>query len=136
MTEAVTRAPKRRKIIRVRRQEEDAGDTSDAINLPAWKQSADPENTAQADLPRTNDGDGNNGASELSVTEILRRRKTGKQRRAGIEFSNTRTGTRSNAPPTSTALVPIDERQNALESTTNRFTPQTGQVADTQDKHM
>jgi hypothetical protein len=71
--------------------------------------------------------------AEVSVSEALRRRKLGKARRAGIQFSSTADGQQRTEDEGSRPLAPI---QSAVEVANNRFAPQTGKVADVLDKHM
>ncbi|KAJ9667822.1 hypothetical protein H2201_002008 [Coniosporium apollinis] len=76
--------------------------------------------------------------ADLSVAEILRRRKMGRARRAGIEFSNTAQTQRSasETPRSSNALVVVDQERSVLDAAAGRFAPQTGQSVDVLDKHM
>ena len=81
----------------------------------------------------------NDTEPQLSVAEILRRRRAARNRRGGIEFSNVGHGTKSvpgSAQPTDAlALVDKDDTAADVKTVVNRFAPQTGQVADV-DKHM
>jgi hypothetical protein len=136
MPEAMFRAPKRRKILRTRlREEEDAEITgvpnaSQTIQSPRQEEATLPHSSTAVDA--TNDAE-----EEYSVADILRRRKAGKQRRAGIEFTNTKAQVQSSsAASQSASLVPVDSGKDALEVASSRFTAQTGQVADVMDKHM
>lgn len=135
MAEPTFRAPKRRKIFRVRprEEEEEVGPNSESgIGTTTPDGTASDLALAQSVekvIPDTED--------LSSVADVLRRRKAGKQRKAGIEFTSSKTALPSSSSASvSTALVPVDSDQNALEVVSSRFTAQTGQVADVMDKHM
>jgi hypothetical protein len=128
MSEATFRAPKRRKIFRVRAREEA---TDEAQPDPELQVKLIPAPGAE-DNPE-------DGSSDLLVADILRRRKTGKVRKAGIEFSIAKPGTRSTPPPPqSTALLPIEDDKAVLDSAVNRFMPERGpnKVTEVTSKHM
>ncbi|KAF2426193.1 hypothetical protein EJ08DRAFT_663381 [Tothia fuscella] len=134
MTEPTFRAPKRRKVFRSRPKEENE-DEHGAIF--AQKQYPTPEIEPVLSQGQAREEPEEDGEQYSSVADILRRRKAGKQRKAGIEFTSTKTTTFAD-PITSqlTALVPVDNGQSVMEKATGRFTAQTGQVADVMDKHM
>jgi hypothetical protein len=120
--EAIFRAPKRRKIFRSRAREDEVADEAQS-NI-----------TARTSGAATSD----DGGPELSVAEILRRRKAGKTRKGGIEFNVTKSRARSTPPPQSTALIPIDDDKVVLDSAVNRFLPEQGpnKVTEVTSKHM
>ena len=72
-----------------------------------------------------------------TMAEVLRRRQAARNRRGGIEFTNSTSTTKSDfAPPQpSGPLVEKGEPPKDLHPVADRFAPQTGQVADV-DKHM
>ncbi len=76
--------------------------------------------------------------SELSVQEIIRRRRAAHRRKAGIEFNN-HTSVYSE-PAHSNEVARIgdieDEVPEDIKSVISRFAPQTGQVTDETNKHM
>lgn len=78
---------------------------------------------------------------DTSVAELLRRRKLGKARRAGIEFTSdtmphrVRMDNESDVELRESGVV-SEQRRSAIDAATNRFAPQTGQVVDQLDKHM
>ena len=76
---------------------------------------------------------------QLSVTEILRRRRAARSRRGGIEFSNVGHGTKANSDtaqhPNAVVVIDKDDSLAEIKTVVDRFAPQTGQVADV-DKHM
>lgn len=83
------------------------------------------------------DDDNGDHRPSLSVADILRRRRTAQRKRAGIEFTN------ATVIPDSGVAEAVDgngllDKEASLDKILNvvdRFTPQTGQVADV-DKHM
>ena len=75
--------------------------------------------------------------TRVSVAEILRQRKAAQRKRAGIEFSNISiAASNANAPQLSNALTTMADVPSAIDTVINRFTPQTGQVIDVDNKHM
>ncbi|MCJ1437964.1 hypothetical protein MMC27_007351 [Xylographa pallens] len=73
----------------------------------------------------------------ISVAGILRQRKAAHRKRAGIEFSNSSNGATNPAiSQLSNALTTADSIPSAIDAVINRFTPQTGQVIDVDNKHM
>ena len=75
---------------------------------------------------------------DLSVAEILRQRKATQRRRVGIEFSNTTTASKNTSidPQLPQSLISNEDTIADMEAVINRFTPQTGQVVDVDNKHM
>lgn len=71
---------------------------------------------------------------EPALTEILRRRKTSKNRRQGIEFSTPKPSTASE-PTMSISLTTIEPQVDRVQAISDRFVGHTGQVVDV-DKHM
>ncbi len=132
------RAVKRRKVFRRRDEEADLDDARSSTKLqlesasqpvtilePTKGQCAQPE-----DLPQQYD------EGEPLVADILRRRKTARARRGGIEFSkSTRAELGDNTGSWESQAV-AQREPNALEIAGKRFAPQTGQVVDTHDEHM
>ncbi|KAF2807754.1 uncharacterized protein BDZ99DRAFT_65281 [Mytilinidion resinicola] len=128
-SEPLFRASKRRKIFRKAVEDESHEITSPQSLATPESHTRTPQDNAETE------GQKDGG---LSMAEILRRRKQGKTRRAGIEFSNSsQTSTRAAAPPPSDALIPhTDDNRSAVDIAAKRFAPQTGKVADVHDKHM
>ncbi|KAF2495662.1 hypothetical protein BU16DRAFT_487312 [Lophium mytilinum] len=124
-SEPLFRASKRRKIFRKTVDDESNDITS-------------PQSESHAPTPRDVAEPGDEKDQGLSMAEILRRRKQGRTRRAGIEFSSaSQPSTRTAAPPSSDALVlHTDDNRSAVDVAAKRFAPQTGKVADVHDKHM
>lgn len=128
--ETIFRAPKRRKIFRARQREEEDTASGSANTAPQRLPAARDDETLPAQLVQENE-------EQSSVADIIRRRKAGKQRKVGIEFSNTKAHPESSSFATqSTAIVPAHDGKNVLEVAASRFTAQTGQVADVMDQHM
>lgn len=69
----------------------------------------------------------------LSAAELIFRRKA-QRRRLGIEFNNS-ISDRTNPAPTESNAVALQDDAPELKTLNDRFTAQTGQVADV-DKHM
>lgn len=69
----------------------------------------------------------------LSAADLISRRKA-QRRRLGVEFNNSGDDRASSAPMESTAVAVQDDAPE-LKTLNERFTAQTGQVADV-DKHM
>ena len=75
--------------------------------------------------------------ARISVTEILRQRKAAQRKRAGIEFSNSSNNvTNAATSQFNNALITAESIPPAIDAVVNRFTPQTGQVIDVDNKHM
>ncbi|RSM14043.1 hypothetical protein CEP52_001655 [Fusarium oligoseptatum] len=126
------RAGKKRKAYRQRTDDQDQ-DSADTPKSPASATAtAAPEDTAAQKATEGDDGD------DASVTAALRLRNARRGRLGGVAFRN------SNRPDEEInderALVPreSDEASNdtVLNSVANRFTHQTGMLADLNDKHM
>lgn len=138
--EASFRSSKRRKIFRRRAgSDEDAGTGLDIHELCSAMPVPDaplnkvgpPSAPYRESSPESASEDG------LNVAEIIRRRKIGKVRRGGIEFSNMQNrGSHEGAIATSEALVPVEQEVSISETAAKRFAPQTGQVKDVLNKHM
>lgn len=134
------RPSKRRKVFRKRLNDDDTAiaqalptSTADVI---AAEERVVPATTTIAE---TNEqGPERAPEADLSVADILRRRKLGKARRGGIEFSNAAQAQRSmsETPQSSNALVVVDQERSVLDVAAGRFAPQTGQRVDVLDKHM
>lgn len=127
------RAAKRRKISRKRQEDEEAESLVPAEptgpHSPSQTREAPESHPPRAQ--REHDG-------VLSVSEVLRRRKLGKPRRAGIEFSNIHQahhGT-SSIPQTPDAAAAANETRSVVDIAATRFAPQTGEVAEVTNKHM
>lgn len=138
--EPLFRPSKRRKVFRKRLHDDDtaiaqAPPTSTA-GVIAAEERVVPATTTTAE---TNEqGPERAPEADLSVAEILRRRKLGKARRGGIEFSNAAQAQRSmsETPQSSNALAVVDQERSVLDVAAGRFAPQTGQRVDVLDKHM
>lgn len=107
----VFRAPKKRKLVQNRRDEEKVPTPASTDGTAADTESQFPSETAN----------------------VVRVRKLNKPMRTGIVFSNKVRDHGSDEP--STALVPVDSSNDRLKDMTNRFIGSTGQVID-EDKHM
>lgn len=125
------RAGKKRKAYRQRTDDQDQ-DSADTPKSPASATATAPEDaTAQ----KATDGDEDDDAS---VTVALRLRNARRGRLGGVAFRN------SNRPDDEInderALVPRESdeasQDAALNSVANRFTHQTGMLADLNDKHI
>lgn len=75
--------------------------------------------------------------SQFSAAQILRQLKAVQRRRGGIEFTIPTVNARTDSPEPedSDQLKDKDETSRDIKTVTDRFAPQTGQVADV-DKHM
>jgi hypothetical protein len=114
---ALFRPAKRRKFQRTRRLTED-GDTH-----------------AELASPETGGRDASDHPpDEPALTEILRQRKTNKNRRQGIEFSTMRPSAAIESTM-SHSLTTIEPQVDRLKAISDRFVGHTGQVVDV-DKHM
>lgn len=130
------RLTKRRKFYRKRTEDEDHESSTSAAQTYASPLTLD-ELVISQDIIPTNPARGDN--SSLSVTGILRQRKAAQRKRGGIEFSNATTTsiTALAAPRPSSALITSkNDALTDIEAVVNRFTPQTGQVVDVDNKHM
>ncbi|MCJ1397660.1 hypothetical protein MMC11_000856 [Xylographa trunciseda] len=130
------RPAKRRKFYR-RRAENEQEDLAQAPQRLLSQQPAltlDELITSQAAAPDLSSRD---EEYRTSITEILRQRKATQRKRAGIEFSNSSNGATNPAPSHfGNALVSTDGIPSVMDLAINRFTPQTGQVIDVDNKHM
>jgi hypothetical protein len=73
-------------------------------------------------------------SDEPALAQILRQRKTNKNRRQGIEFSTLRPST-ATEPTMSNSLATVQPEVHRLKAISDRFVGHTGQVVDV-DKHM
>ncbi|RSL67523.1 hypothetical protein CEP54_003191 [Fusarium duplospermum] len=125
------RAGKKRKAYRQRTDDKDQ-DSADTPKSPASATATAPEDTA---AQKATDGDEDDDAS---VTVALRLRNARRGRLGGVAFRN------SNRPDDEInderALVPRESDEASqdavLNSVANRFTHQTGMLADLNDRHM
>jgi hypothetical protein len=90
------------------------------------------ELAAPPDLPARDEND--RLSDEPALTQILRQRKTNKNRRQGIEFSTIRHST-ATEPTMSNSLTTVQPEVHRLRALSDRFVGHTGQVVDV-DKHM
>lgn len=131
-----TRPAKRRKFYRKRFEDDEPENSATAASEtpPSISLTLDELVIAQGILP---DRGLQKDTSASSIADIIRQRKAAQRKRAGIEFTNSTTASKSSpiATSLSKALIGIDEVAADLEAVVNRFAPQTGQVADV-DKHM
>lgn len=135
----VFRVAKRRKVMLRRqdaREDEFAPATADVAASPSPMGTLDSGRESSASiLQRIEASD-----RDVSVAELLRRRKQGKARRAGIEFTSDSGQQRANAEAMVTepqdSGATSKKKHSAIEVAANRFAPQTGQVVDELDKHM
>lgn len=125
---------KRRKFFRKRLEP-----GSDAEEDSTTKGNVQIDNTSEQPLPPSVDGrEQTDVEAQVSVAELLRRRRAAQKRRAGIEFSNsTPVGDSSGTiiPVAGDEILDNEENLNKILTVVDRFAPQTGQVADV-DKHM
>lgn len=93
--------------------------------------------TTDVDKPDSEAAGEDEESHPLTMAEILRRRQAARNRRGGIEFTNTNTNTKGEGIPTEPAPTTLEkgDPSKELHTVVNRFAPQTGQVADV-DKHM
>jgi len=133
--EDTPRPAKRRKFYRKRVNDDEPENSATAASeTPPVKLTLEELVITRGVLPETELQEEN---SAISVADIIRQRKAAQRKRAGIEFTNTTTASKSGpaTPSLSKALIEKDEIAADLEAVVNRFAPQTGQVADV-DKHM
>ncbi|KAI4100279.1 MAG: hypothetical protein L6R37_005565 [Teloschistes peruensis] len=125
---------KRRKFFRKRLEP-----GSDAEEDSTTKGNVQIDNTSEQPLPPSVDGrEQTDVEAQVSVAELLRRRRAAQKRRAGIEFSNsTPVGDSSGTiiPVAGDEILDNEENLNKILTVVDRFAPQTGQVADV-DKHI
>ena len=76
--------------------------------------------------------------NQPSIADLIRQRKAIQRRRGGIEFTNLNPSLLSSdtATPIGAVVLREDETAADMKSVIERFTPQTGQVTETTDKHM
>ena len=126
------RPSKRRKFMR-KRPDDDNKD-SDQMD----HQATGPSNTSplptEAASPEMPEDDTPSAATVPSISEILRMRKAGRNRKGGIEF--TQASTKPKPADSSDELISRESVQEAVEKVVNRFAPQNGQVSADVDKHM
>ncbi|KAF4973897.1 hypothetical protein FZEAL_9154 [Fusarium zealandicum] len=129
------RAGKKRKAYRQRAQDDDAA-VAETTKSPPAAATPDPGNRT-SQTPTHGHGDAND--DEASVAAALKLRNARRGRFGGVAFRN------ANRPDdeinTERALVPHDpddvqDKNAVVNSVTNRFTHQTGMLADLNDKHM
>lgn len=112
---------------------------SDAEEDSTTKSNVQIDSTSEQPLPPFVDGKEHADVeAQVSVAELLRRRRAAQKRRAGIEFSNsTPVGESSNTIMSGTGdeILDNEESLHKILTVVDRFAPQTGQVADV-DKHM
>ncbi|KAL9576195.1 MAG: hypothetical protein Q9212_007305 [Teloschistes hypoglaucus] len=128
------RSFKRRKFFRKRVES-----GSDAEEDTSTKGHVVIDDTPRQSLPPSGDGrEQTDVEAQVSVAELLRRRRAVHKKRAGIEFSNsTPAGDSSGTimPGTGDEILDNEESLNRILTVVDRFAPQTGQVGDV-DKHM
>ncbi|KAL8634951.1 MAG: hypothetical protein Q9228_007510 [Teloschistes exilis] len=134
LTDESFRPFKRRKFFRKRLES-----GSDAEEDSTTKGSVQIDSTSEQPLPPSVDGrEQTDVEAQVSVAELLRRRRAAQKRRAGIEFSNsTPVGDSSGTivPVAGDEILDNEENLNKILTVVDRFAPQTGQVADV-DKHI
>lgn len=131
---------KRRKFYRKREPDDGEAHSSNGISEPVSPPATSEALSVEELVSQHGDsldlGSTKEQSGRLSAAEILRRRKSAQRKRMGVEFTtlcNTRADTTSLEPvnPPIEQNEPIPEIKTVVE----RFTPQTGQVADV-NKHM
>jgi hypothetical protein len=132
--DVVFRPLKRRKYIR-KRANDDEDVTSSILSERQDVETFLPPPTHLGDFEMNTDGSSEVG---LSIADILRLRKAGRGRRAGIEFRVDKAKHDGSQSP-QTQVARLDVEGDIViaepEGIINRFASQTGQVADA-DKHM
>lgn len=133
------RPAKRRRFYRKRTDAED----DDASDGPSFPKVATPQLQTVDELISHNGSvrsHGNNAEGEhpLSVADLIRQRKAILRRRGGIEFTNLNPSISASniAEPDDALIAREDDTPSDIKSVIERFTPQTGQVSETTDKHM
>ncbi|KAI9850333.1 MAG: hypothetical protein M1838_005838 [Thelocarpon superellum] len=150
------RPGKRRKVYRKRADEDEdvavvaTTTTTDAAAVHAHDMSSqDRRAGAVPSHQRKHAEEGEAENTALHISEIVRLRRQAKQRRGGLEFGAGQTSAAAHSHASGMALVSApptthgqgetvgheDEVMEDVASVTNRFAPQTGQVADV-NKHM
>lgn len=126
------RPSKRRKFYRKHNAEDD--DTTVATPVSLEYSTALPTTAGpQPDKPDDDLATENEEDNRRRTAEVLRRRQAARNRKGGIEFSNTKSEPTPSQP--SNTLIERADPAKELQTVVNRFAPQTGQVADV-DKHM
>ncbi|KAI9654017.1 MAG: hypothetical protein M1831_005534 [Alyxoria varia] len=135
VSEPLFRTTKRRKVFR-RLNSEPADDLRPTSPQGTPQSERQDTGTPEADQNPRNE-------TSLSVSQALRMRKQAKARRLGVGFSNETSGPKQESidPANDTGgggdLVLHDDKPvTALDHATDRFVPQTGQVAASADQHM
>ena len=142
-SDPAVRPAKRRKFYRQRDNSDSNLKINGITSLPIGGISAETPSTLEELVEQARNATEvlheNDDEPQLSVAEILRRRRAARNRRGGIEFSNVGYGTKpiseSAQPTDALALTDKDDTVADVKTVVNRFAPQTGQVADV-DKHM
>lgn len=140
------RPSKRKKIYRKRADADEDADADD-VDIPSHASTiaaVPPPEPAAVDEPIADMSSPHIPSSEQdppSIQDILRQRKAAQRRKAGIEFTNTSTNILGHQSA-STALIKSDKEAGEdsvsleIERLVSRFAPQTGHVAEANDKHM
>ena len=134
--EPLFRAAKRRKFYRKHNANDD--ENSVAAQISSVHSIAVPRTAGTPTDPNDNEiASDSKAETSLTMAEVLRRRQTARNRRGGIEFTNSTSTTKSDfaIPQPSGAMIEKGEPPKDLHPVADRFAPQTGQVADV-DKHM
>jgi len=129
------RTSKRQRVFR-RREESPDANTQGQVVSDTITESTNPHhpvisNTFNDTSPQRDTPDDD---STPRLNALLRQRKA-TVRRAGIAFSNTAQRTQEDQS-LSASLTMTEEKPDVLEQASQRFTMQTGEVADVHDKHM
>lgn len=129
------RAGKKRKAYRQRAQGEEDTLAETIQPPPAVSASVSSDKPAQRDTP----DDNNEEDGEGSVAAALRLRNARKGRFGGVAFRNTGRPDDDTNSERALVLHDIDDASNAesvIKGVTDRFTHQTGRLADLNDRHM
>lgn len=127
--EPLFRASKRRKIFRRRDESPEATKRDMPVNVLETT-AVDEEQPMPAALGLANSHD-----EPPQLGSLLRQRKP-VSRRGGIAFSNSSSANQDALMPSSDLALITDDKPNAIEQASRRFTVQTGQIAEVHDKHM
>jgi len=137
--EPLFRPAKRRKFYRKRNEENDGENIASPVPLITQASLTRPPLTEADHEDEVSEEAASDieDSTRFAIAEILRRRKAARNRRGGIEFTNSTISSMSVSatPQPSGALSEKDESPREVQTVVNRFAPQTGQVADV-DKHM
>jgi hypothetical protein len=128
------RAGKKRKAYRQRAQEEEDTVTETIQSPPAVSASVSSDKPAQGDTPDDGDDD-----REGSVAAALKLRNARRGRLGGVAFRNTGRPDDDTNSERALVLPDVDDASNAesvIKGVTDRFTHQTGRLADLNDRHM